>query len=947
MCSDDDPAEPKILFENMDLTIQQIKTTTTTVKTSLNFPPLNLPIFESKDFPLAKSNIRNTFLSPHSLDLNQWLNAEDPQSSTSQNSLQDDDVNSDLLKKLSVLSISKKPKDQESSLSSLPQSSPCLPINSLLNSSSPIPKNQSKISDFFLPLNSPSQYEDFRTSSISLNPYSGKSYNTEDLTPEINSNIHSMQTKSVTVPIRTPPKTINSFPKSSDSYSQSYYKLIKSDPNFFVSRSKIKPMSPLFPIHPTTDSEKNTPNLPKNSSIDSLSPFDVPSEISISTNSIKKINLDKSDPIINIYSIPSIIQTYNSLPENFQMLLMNQLLENSKLSILQFTRNKIEPALKKDILGNLPIELVNKVFKFMDLSSLVTASRASFEYQHLIDGPSGLDAWNDLLISYRYKRLIKCPNLLSTIHFFSPGLSPNIYSTDQDSLAFDLKSSLLLLEHDNIHKKQFSQAYSLEQRWKYGTSYNNHPFTDPTHNHLGSPTFQNSSHAINPSTTSLLGNFGTNVVTCLSISKNLLIGGFENSTIVVFDLLTDKLLFELVGHEGGVWALCVIDNIPNYFNNHNPAINHGTFLVSGSTDRTVRIWDLSDGNCVAVYHGHSSTIRCIGFSWPIPNVTPNYICGKKKLTLDYMSTVDPYIVSGSRDCSLIVWKLPSCILKLSRHAKNPIRESRKDSLPSSCKGKKAEHRNSDPIPDYGADGSRVLNSPFLVESTNFLGHNKIFTHRNYNEENEDSDYQSSDSDQEPNNSKIIHTFTGHTQSVRTVATIGNLIVSGSYDKTVHVWDVITKRCIHELVGHTEKVYSVVIDESHGYIVSSSLNGDIRVWDILSGATISVLVGHRSLVGLLSINKYEVSSDFYSEYPKTGIRSKSTLISAGADSQIRIWNLETCQLEACLSGHSGPVTCIAHNEFFLEPESWFGWMLAGNNKGRCSRGRREDSRWNDQ
>ena len=45
---------------------------------------------------------------------------------------------------------------------------------------------------------------------------------------------------------------------------------------------------------------------------------------------------------------------------------------------------------------------------------------------------------------------------------------------------------------------------------------------------------------------------------------------------------------------------------------------------------------------------------------------------------------------------------------------------------------------------------------------------------------------------------------GHDHPVRALAARGRTLVSGSYDCTVLVWDIVTGECKFVLVGHTQK-----------------------------------------------------------------------------------------------------------------------------------------------
>ena len=76
-------------------------------------------------------------------------------------------------------------------------------------------------------------------------------------------------------------------------------------------------------------------------------------------------------------------------------------------------------------------------------------------------------------------------------------------------------------------------------------------------------------------------------------------------------------------------------------------------------------------------------------------------------------------------------------------------------------------------------------------------------------------------------------LSGHTHRIRslTFSLDGTLLVSGSYDKTVKLWDVQTGGVINTFNGHTDCVVSVSISAACTMIVSGSLDKTIRLWDI--------------------------------------------------------------------------------------------------------------------
>lgn len=73
----------------------------------------------------------------------------------------------------------------------------------------------------------------------------------------------------------------------------------------------------------------------------------------------------------------------------------------------------------------------------------------------------------------------------------------------------------------------------------------------------------------------------------------------------------------------------------------------------------------------------------------------------------------------------------------------------------------------------------------------------------------------------------------------------NIVVSGSTDRTLRVWNAETGECIHVLQGHTSTVRCLAMHENK--VVSGSRDGTLRVWDVKQGLCLSVLIGHAAAV----------------------------------------------------------------------------------------------------
>ncbi|EFX02519.1 cell division control protein [Grosmannia clavigera kw1407] len=140
---------------------------------------------------------------------------------------------------------------------------------------------------------------------------------------------------------------------------------------------------------------------------------------------------------------------------------------------------------------------------------------------------------------------------------------------------------------------------------------------------------------------------------------------------------------------------------------------------------------------------------------------------------------------------------------------------------------------------------------------------------------------------------FIRILAGHTSSVRSIAAHGDILVSGSYDSTVRVWRISTGEALHVLHGHSQRVYSVVLDVKRNRCISGSMDSYVKIWDLDTGSCLHTLEGHSLLVGLLDLRDEK-------------------LVSAAADSTLRVWDPESGRCKSTLTAHTGAITCFQHD-----------------------------------
>ncbi len=350
------------------------------------------------------------------------------------------------------------------------------------------------------------------------------------------------------------------------------------------------------------------------------------------------------------------------------------------------------------------------------------------------------------------------------------------------------------------------------------------------------------------------------LVTSVAFSPDgkTLVSGSWDKTIRLWDAATGKPLGEPIrGHEGSVSSVAFSPD--------------GKTLASGSDDSTIRLWDAATGKPLGEpLRGHEESVSSVAFS-------PD---GKT-------------LASGSNDETIRLWDAAT-----GKPLGEPLRghENFVGSVAFSPDGKTLASGSWDnTIRLWDAATGKPLGEPLrgqenIVHSVAFSPDGKTIASGSNDETIRLWDAATGKPLGEP--------LRGHEVSVTRVAFSpdGKTLASGSWDSTIRLWDAATGKPLGEpLRGHERSVHSVAFSPDGKTIASGSDDSTIRLWDAATGKPLGEpLRGHQ--VPVLSV-----------AFSPDG----TTLASGSWDSTIRLWDAATGKpLGEPLRGHERSVTSVA-------------------------------------
>jgi class 3 adenylate cyclase/dipeptidyl aminopeptidase/acylaminoacyl peptidase/tRNA A-37 threonylcarbamoyl transferase component Bud32 len=267
----------------------------------------------------------------------------------------------------------------------------------------------------------------------------------------------------------------------------------------------------------------------------------------------------------------------------------------------------------------------------------------------------------------------------------------------------------------------------------------------------------------------LRGHLGAVTSVAFSPDGQRIITGSEDKTAKVWDALNARELLTLKGHSDRIRSVAFSPD--------------GKRIVTGSDDKTAKVWDAANGRELLTLKGHTSWVMSVA-------VSPD----------------SQRIVTASKDGTAKVWDAARGREKLTLKW----------------------HGGEVPSAAFSPDGRRIVTG-------SADGMAKVW-------------------DAVSGHETLALKWHGGEVSSAAFSPDGQQIVTGSQDKTAKVWDAASGLEVLTLKGHGAAVSSVAFSPDGQRIVTGSDDQTARVWEAASGREVLTLKGHSGAVSAVAFSR---------------------------------------------------------------------------------------------
>jgi WD40 repeat protein/uncharacterized caspase-like protein len=329
------------------------------------------------------------------------------------------------------------------------------------------------------------------------------------------------------------------------------------------------------------------------------------------------------------------------------------------------------------------------------------------------------------------------------------------------------------------------------------------------------------------------------------------VSGWSDKTVKLWDAESGALRRTLAGHAGSVLAVTIAPD--------------GQTVASASSDRTAKLWETATGKLLQTLAAHGQPVTSLAFA-------PD---GKR-------------VLSGSNDGTAKLWEvatgkpLRSIDSRLKQVGAVAFAPDGKSFLTAGLPATNSrasmrlwDAESGQSIRSFGEDARYIKAIAISAQSKLVSVGLTSITSWDLERGVQLPDF-------------------GFASAINDVvlAPDGNQIVAASSDKTIKIWSMAKGELLYTLSGHTDKVNAVAASKDRGLVVSASRDMTVRVWESQSGKLLNTLTGHSA-----NIAQVAVTAD--------GTRA----LSGGADKKLIVWDLVAGKMLRSIDTN-GPVSTVA-------------------------------------
>jgi WD40 repeat protein len=381
------------------------------------------------------------------------------------------------------------------------------------------------------------------------------------------------------------------------------------------------------------------------------------------------------------------------------------------------------------------------------------------------------------------------------------------------------------------------------------------------------------------------------IVDDLSIASDgaKMVSGSSDHTVKVWDLRTGLELHTLRGHDAYVTGVAISAD--------------GRLAVSSSHEQTLKVWDVQEGQELLTLPGHANWVTCVA------------------LTPDGQTAV-----SGSTDNTVRVWDTKSgqLLRTLSGHdnhvQKVAVMSQQRRILSASwdrtlrCWDMDTGNQLAvlDQTEDLSFTAVAVSADDRIAVWACGMGANIAVSVWDMTE------------------NRRLFTLHGHTGMIKSVAISpdGRRAASASWDRTIRIWDLVNGVHLRTFQDNDDLAVVKFLDSRQ--VISGSYEGKIKIWDIDCDSGESALTANATPItaAAIGIDGHAIVGRFNGTieiWDKSGDSSMSAqashsyavnavkttsdgpyFVSASDDGTLKVWETKTGALVRTLEGHASPV-----------------------------------------